>query len=70
MESAAQNPADIMEISGWFNIIGVLVAMDIEKAFFDSLDNSFHIFVMKRLVLEKKLSPGYKFYLNINNHML
>ena len=45
--------SDVIEISGWFNIIGFLVTKDIEKAL-DSLDYSFLISVFKSMVLEKK----------------
>ena len=49
--------SDVIEISGWFNIIGFLVTKDIEKAL-DSLDYSFLISVLKSMVLEKKKLPG------------
>ena len=38
--------SEIIEISGYFNVTGVLVTMDFEKAF-DSVDHSFLIFVLK-----------------------
>ena len=47
--------SDVIEISGWFNIIGFLVTKDIEKAL-DSLDYSFLISVFKSMVLEKKIT--------------
>ena len=43
----------IIEISGWFNITGFLLIMDIVKAF-DSLDHSFLNSVLKKFGLEKK----------------
>ena len=45
--------SDIIEISGWFNITGFLVTMDIEKAF-DSLDHIFLISVLKKFGFGKK----------------
>ena len=38
--------SEIIEISGYFNVTGFLVTIDIEKAF-DSVDHSFLIFVLK-----------------------
>ena len=45
--------SDIIEISGWFNVTGFLVTMDIEKAF-DSLDYSFLISALKKFSFGKK----------------
>ena len=45
--------SDIIEISGWFNITGFLVTMDIEKAF-DSLDHIFLNYVLKKFSFGKK----------------
>ena len=43
----------MIKISGWFNITGFLVTMDIEKSF-DSLDHSFLISVLKKFGFGKK----------------
>ena len=53
--------SDIIEISGWFNITGLVVATDIEKAF-DSLDHIFLISRLKKFGFGKKLLPVQKFY--------
>ena len=45
--------SDIIEISSWFNMIGFLVIMDIEKAF-DSLDHIFLISILKKFGFRKK----------------
>ena len=45
--------SDIIEISGWFNVTGFIVTMDIEKAF-DSLDYSFLISALKKFSFGKK----------------
>ena len=46
--------SDIIKISGWFNITGFLVTMDIEKSF-DSFDHSFLISVLKKFGFGKKI---------------
>ena len=45
--------SDIIEISGWFNITGFLVTMDIEKAF-HSLDHVFLNSVLKKFGFGRK----------------
>ena len=46
--------SDITEISGWFNIKDLIITMDIEKTF-DSLDNIFLIFILKKIVLGENI---------------
>ena len=46
--------SDIIKISGWFNITGFLVNMNIEKSF-GSLDHSFLISVLKKFGFGKKI---------------
>ena len=43
--------SEIIEISGYFNVTGFLVTIDIEKAF-DSVDHSFLIFVLNEILLK------------------
>ena len=46
-ESGIRLISHIIETSVWFNMTGLLVTVDIEKAF-DSLEHSFLIFVSKK----------------------
>lgn len=59
-------------MSGWFNIAGVLITMDIEKSS-DSLGYSVTILVLKKFGFGENVGepgkPGEKFYLKIINHM-
>ena len=53
---------DIIEISGWFNITGFLITVDIEKAF-NSFDHIFLIFVLKKFGFGKKIITWIKILL-------
>ena len=60
--------SDIVEITDLLNIKGLLLTVDIEKAF-DSVDHQFLINVLKTFGFQKKLVRWIKILLKIRSHI-